>query len=510
MVKARRKIGAVAAAFLITASMSVTAFAADSYTPPEGTEQGGTPTLVQQDGDGYSSITIYDGVTEVEPPQYTGEMQSDFSDVGEPNLPKYYPFEITNVDERGTWLVVKSYEVPAGVDPQTDLVEHDMYRDGKLYEARDILQKKTPGSTDSREASKSVTITSASKDKAAILEQLDEQTFYSEGGYEGYLTLDESSIKSEVSGTSNYSYPVTEKKEYTGLARNDPSLIEKSIVKNGVTLNLGDVSWVPMGSTVSGDSIVSTYKAVATYSGTAYGSKADGYIVTAEYKGTVTKEVAGDYIYSIIYAPATEQPQQEENKGNGGLFGIGSDENKESQQNNVTLGDGSNGGGLSALFAGLSDFGVGPIRGWGFFALIVLIGIMIAGVVLAIKRIKERQSEEDYDEPKPEHRAHGIKGLRKSKADEGAELDSEDEAYDESEYESDDDAYTPEEGDYEPEPEPDYDSIELGDDMRIYMQGDEDILNISADGDPELSSVFEGKTNSRTESEKEPLEFERQ
>lgn len=507
MARAKRKIGAAAAAFLIAMSMSVTAFAAENYTPPEDTGQGGTPTLVQQNGDGYSSITIYDGVTEVEPPQYTGEMTSDISEVGKPKLPRYYPFEITNVDERGTWLVVKSYEVPADVDPQTDLVEQDVYREGKLYEARDILQKKTPGSTDSREASKSVTITSASKDKTAILKQLDEQTFYSEGGYEGYLTLDQNSIKSEVSGTSGYSYPITEKKEYTGLTRNDPSLIEKSIVKNGVTLNLGDVNWMSMGSTVSGDSIVSTYKAVATYSGTAYGSKADGYIVTAEYKGTVTKEVAGDYIYSIIYAPAAEKPQQEETQKPGGLFGIGSGSSNENDgpENDVTLGGGKSDGG------GLSNVGIGPIRGWGFLALIVLICIMAAGIILAVKRMREHKDEDDYGEPRPkrEKRAKKPRG-EKSKA--VLATAPEYEAYNKLEYEDNGEAYAEETDSYEPEAEIelDYDSIELGDDMRVYMQGGEDVLNISADGDPELSSVFEPQEEAQTEPEEESLEFEHQ
>ena len=126
MATAKQRIGVLAVAALISANMGVTAFASgESITPPNSAEQQGTSsTLIQQEGDGYSSITIYDGVSEVTGPQYTGEMESGFSSVGETPKARYYPFEITNVDEHGTWLVVKSYEVSADVDPEKDPMQY--------------------------------------------------------------------------------------------------------------------------------------------------------------------------------------------------------------------------------------------------------------------------------------------------------------------------------------------------------------------------------------------------
>lgn len=403
MVTVRRKIGAVAMALALATSMSVTAFATESnsLSPPSNTG-GGTPTLVQESGDGYSSITIYDGVSPVTAPQYTGEMQGDFQNIGEqPKSPRYYPFEITNVDERGTWLVVKSYEVPADVNAD-DLIETNMIREGKRYEARDILKKKTPGNVDSREASKKVTITSDTKDTKKIREKLDDTTFYSEGGYEGYLTLDEASITAEVSSTSNYSYNLTEKKEYTGLEKNDPSLIEKTITKNGVTLTLGDVNWVSMGSTVSGNSIVSTYKAVATYTGVAYGSKADGYIVNANYKGTATKHVEGDCIYSIIYAPIVETPEPpaEENK-KWSLFGNSDDkaggQSSAGQSQSTEAGQQANNEAVLGSSQSPSNINIGHLA--KMIGLIILGALLIAAAALLIVRVIRRRNdgdEEDY------------------------------------------------------------------------------------------------------------------
>ena len=474
MATVKRKIGTALLAAVLAASMSVTAFAAESYTVPDNAK-GGTPSLLQQSGDGYSSITIYDGVEEVKGPQYTGGMQGDFSQVGQPNPTKYYPFEITNIDEQGTWLVVKSYEVPEGVDAQNELVEHDMIRNGTRYEARDILLKKTPGNTDSREASKKVTITSGTKDKTKLMAQLEETTFYAEAGYEGYLKLDPDSIKTEVSSTTNYSYPITEKKEYTNLDRNDPSLLEKTITKNGVTLKLGDVNWMSMGSTVSGSSIVSSYKAVATYTGTAYGSKADGYIVTANYTGVATKEVAGDYIYSIIYAPATESPAApatpptDKKKGGNTV----SDDN-----GNITLGDGPS---VPDISAGFNDFGIGPVRGWGLVGAIGLLALLVAGIYFLVQKLKDREVVERRPRRKAEKAPRKFPAQRPRRAEEDEDEDEED-------YKDEDE----DDGDYEDDDEDD-DDIDIDDDASIYLPPRKNgVVSVSVDDDPELSALFEG------------------
>lgn len=455
MATRNRKFCAAVLAAALAVSMSVTAFAADesggSITTPSNTG-GGTPTLVQESGDGYSSITIYDGVSHVTPPQYTGEMQGDFQNIGEQTkTPRYYPFEITNVDEKGTWLVVKSYEVPADVNVD-DIIEMNMVRDGKQYEARDILQKKTPGNVDSREANKKVTIASDTKNKQEVLKKLDSTTFYSEGGYEGYLELDEESVTTETSGTSNYSYNLTEKKEYTGLEKNDPSLIEQSIVKNGVTLKLSDVNWVSMGSTVNGNSIVSTYKAVATYSGVAYGSKADGYIVHANYKGTATKHVDGDIIYSIIYAPTIEEtPPAEETPNKGwGLFGkkdkVGSEAG---DQENATSQANSNPNETTLGAEKSKSFDVmAVLKALGLFLLAAVVISFAIGMIYHVVSFVIHRKQDD------------------------------DEEYDE---------------EYESEPEDDEEEIDLENAAtEYYANPSDDTMNIPIDDDPNLANELFG------------------
>ena len=116
-------------------------------------------------------------------------------------------------------------------------------------------------------------------------------------------------MKAKETGTSSYSYQLKETKEYTGLDRNDPYYIPKTTEKNGVTLSLADVKWTPMASGAENSEVPSLFQATALYTGTAWGSKTDGYTVTAEYTGEVSRMTAGQVLYSIIYEEV--QPEEE-------------------------------------------------------------------------------------------------------------------------------------------------------------------------------------------------------
>lgn len=94
-------------------------------------------------------------------------------------------------------------------------------------------------------ASQTVTVTHQEKDGAAA--RLVPLMEYDQDGYKGQLALQADSIYTEAAEKSSYSYPVTDTKEYTGMERNDPYGIPKTAVKNGVTLELADIDWTPMG-----------------------------------------------------------------------------------------------------------------------------------------------------------------------------------------------------------------------------------------------------------------------
>lgn len=223
----------------------------------------------------------------------------------------HYPVDVRTTKEQGISLLVKSFLVPADTDPRT-LIEGDLIRRGISYEVSDILCQELPGDVERKTVSQTLTMDSETDKLEKILPLLKSSMEYREGGFSGTLTLDKSSIQVNESGTSSYSYQLKETKEYTGLDRNDPYYIPKTTEKNGVTLNLTDIEWTPMASAAGNSDVPSLYQATAIYTGTAWGSKADGYTVTADYIGEVSRTIQGDMKYSIIYEEIQHKESQQE------------------------------------------------------------------------------------------------------------------------------------------------------------------------------------------------------
>ena len=80
------------------------------------------------------------------------------------------------------------------------------------------------------------------------------------------------------------------------------SYVPATTVKDGVTLNLAGVDWQVTGTDLVGEVLSpSSWQAVATYSGKAYYSAADGYITTAEYVGDITRAGVESVTYTLTY-----------------------------------------------------------------------------------------------------------------------------------------------------------------------------------------------------------------
>ena len=190
--------------------------------------------------------------------------------------------------------------MPEGTDPQA-LVEESLTRRGITYQVSDILLRELEGDSQTKPVNKAVTIPAETDDTEELLTLLSPTLEYGEDGYAGTLSLDPSSISAKAADTTSYSYTLKDTREYTGLDRNDPYYIPKSAEKNGVTLTLADVQWTPMASAGDNSEVPSLYRATAVYTGTAWGSKADGYLVTASYTGEATKTEEGQKMVSIVY-----------------------------------------------------------------------------------------------------------------------------------------------------------------------------------------------------------------
>ena len=242
-------------------------------------------------------------------------------DITEDTLPEpsgdYLPTKIWVEEEEGTHLLKKTFVVDAGVSP-SELMEGSITRRGISYQYLEMVKEELPGSTETKTVSQKETISTGSKDQAAIAAQAEQTIPYEQDGFKGELVLDTAGITAEESGRQSYSYGVNDTREYTGLASNDPYLIPKEVTKNGVTLAINDIQWTPTGVKPDGSGQPASYTATVTYSGKGWGSKVTGYTATLPYSGEVTKEIPGKVQYTLVYEeipPELPEPVQEEPAG---------------------------------------------------------------------------------------------------------------------------------------------------------------------------------------------------
>lgn len=287
-----RRIGKPLLACLLVLSMSVTAFAEQ---PPQ------TVTGADENGTG---ITITDITPrEDEENEQKAEQKTNY------RVGSFYPIEIQTAEEDGTRLLVKTFLVPQGTDPAA-LIEEGLTRRGVEYQVSDILRRELAGESESKTVTETITMPSDTDDGEKLLALFTGSIPYSRDGFAGTLVLKPESIKTKASDTEGYSYTLKDTKEFSGLDRSDPYYIPKTSQKNGVTLQLADVQWEPMASAAENSEVPSLFSATATYTGTAWGSKASGYLATASYSGEVTKTESGDQMISIVYEEAAAPPAE--------------------------------------------------------------------------------------------------------------------------------------------------------------------------------------------------------
>ena len=213
---------------------------------------------------------------------------------------EYIPDDVTYQNLNGQQLAIKVFTLLPDQDPSS-LTEKDFEYDGFLYSHSSTVKDEQTYSEQNLHT-ETVTITTASKNLEDILAELKPTIEYDDGKASGTLALDHSTIKTEAAGYKNSSHTVTATKNYTGLDRNDTAYIDKTVVKDGRTLSLSNVTWSVESTALVGDELVpATYAAVATYSGTAYSSVATGYITTADYTGTISASGVSSIKYTVTY-----------------------------------------------------------------------------------------------------------------------------------------------------------------------------------------------------------------
>ena len=217
-----------------------------------------------------------------------------------------YPSEVHHYERNHKRVIEQIYELNHDQEPSDKICE-DFAQDGYFYTLESIT-KSEKSTTDTKEHKEIVTVESQSKNIGDIMPLLAKtKDITTADGYNGTLSLDESSITVEAKGYKSGSKTVRASRTYPNLLNADLAYIPKSITENGTELELADVNW-QRDMTYNPDdyAIGERYLAEAVYQGTKKYSYVTGYTVTAEYNGEVAKETAQKDIYTLTFVGERE------------------------------------------------------------------------------------------------------------------------------------------------------------------------------------------------------------
>ena len=217
------------------------------------------------------------------------------------NAQLLFPVQVEEIDLGGSRRVVRIYELAEDEDPAHIRTE-SFEREGFNFTLGEITRNRSERLS-IRHHVEVVIIDTATQNLNAILSQLDDTLhFESEDGYAGVLSLDLSSVNTQVAGHRSQNFTIREYRTFPNLSNTDISLIPASITAGGRTLTLHDVRWdAAQTDAIDFERIASTYTAHAVYTGTGTRSVTSGYVTTAYFRGEVSRTVEGANTFTVTF-----------------------------------------------------------------------------------------------------------------------------------------------------------------------------------------------------------------
>lgn len=210
-----------------------------------------------------------------------------------------YPTSVTR-SEDGV-QIRKVYDLGPEEDP-AGISRSDFEQEGFYYTLTDLLKQEAP-EREERFHTETVTLDSKSKDMESVLALLPAQKeFTTEDGLTGTLSLKLDTVQVNVAGYGSSTRAVSATRSYPNLAGQDTSYIPKTITDSGRTLELASIDWqTDNTANEDGYAVGDRYTAIATYTGSATSSYVKGYVVTADYSGTVSRIALNKVRYVAIF-----------------------------------------------------------------------------------------------------------------------------------------------------------------------------------------------------------------
>ena len=221
-----------------------------------------------------------------------------------------YPTSVTRSEDGAQ--IRKVYDLGPEEDP-AGISRSDFEQEGFYYTLTDLLKQESP-EREERFHTETVTLNSKNKDMESVLALLPAQReFTTDDGLTGTLSLKLDTVQVNVAGYGSSTRAVSATRSYPNLAGQDTSYIPKTITDNGRTLELASIDWqTDNTANEDGYAVADRYTAIATYTGTATSSYVKGYVVTADYSGTVSRIALNKVRYVAIFEGAPLNPPEPE------------------------------------------------------------------------------------------------------------------------------------------------------------------------------------------------------
>ena len=211
----------------------------------------------------------------------------------------------TYIDRFGMPAIKKEYVVPFHADIQ-EIAPATITTNNIQYGVESIT---SPQNFEEKKVTKE--IVAKTKEEA---KKFAKEYEYSDTDGTGTLTLDPNSVEVNINNSQQIPSKQSVVKTYE-MSIKDQNKIPQTITENGITMYLVDVSWQDMGDPGTGinatdekgaygtyNTVASSWKASATYSGTKYHTKQD-YKGTATYVGKILVQNSPTQIYVVTYKP---------------------------------------------------------------------------------------------------------------------------------------------------------------------------------------------------------------
>lgn len=221
-----------------------------------------------------------------------------------------YPTSVTRSEDGAQ--IRKVYDLGPQDDP-AGISRSDFQQEGYQYTLTDLLKQEAP-EREERFHTETVTLDSKSKDMESVLALLPAQReFTTEDGLTGTLSLKLDTVQVNVAGYGSSTRQVSATRSYPNLAGQDTSYIPKEITDGGRTLELASINWqTDNTATEDGYAVADRYTAIATYTGSATSSYVKGYVVTADYSGSVSRIALNKVRYVAIFEGMPLNPPEPE------------------------------------------------------------------------------------------------------------------------------------------------------------------------------------------------------